>query len=99
MGVTHVGVQCGAVGPDLDAEDAVGVLEVGSEGVGKAADLAGVAAAPARAGAYSQELGEGFARVVLRAAGAIAPPRPGSVIRVAYGPGFATPYRWTTRPS
>jgi len=53
---------------------------------------------------YSQELGEGFARVVLRARDAIRHDDPelavrawfgtafaSSIIRIAYGPGFATP--------
>jgi len=57
-----------------------------------------------RGSRYSQELGEGFARVVLRAAGEIrhedveAAVRSifgtvfaTSIIRIAYGPGFATP--------
>jgi AcrR family transcriptional regulator len=57
-----------------------------------------------RGARYSQELGEGFARVVLRARAAIRHDDPEaavrscfgtvfatSIIRVAYGPGFATP--------
>jgi AcrR family transcriptional regulator len=57
-----------------------------------------------RGARYSQELGEGFTRVVLRARDAIAHDDPEaavrscfgtvfatSMIRVAYGPGFATP--------
>jgi AcrR family transcriptional regulator len=57
-----------------------------------------------RGARYSQELGEGFARVVLRAREAIRHADPEaavrscfgtvfatSIIRVAYGPGFATP--------
>jgi AcrR family transcriptional regulator len=57
-----------------------------------------------RGSRYSQELGEGFARVVLRTAGAIRHPDPvaavrscfgtvfaTSIIRIAYGAGFATP--------
>lgn len=57
-----------------------------------------------RGSRYSQELGEGFARVVLRAREAIRHDDPEaavrsvfgtvfatSIIRVAYGPGFATP--------
>ena len=57
-----------------------------------------------RGSRYSQELGTGFTRVVLRAAPAIRHPDPeaavrscfgtvfaASIIRVAYGPGFATP--------
>jgi AcrR family transcriptional regulator len=57
-----------------------------------------------RGSRYSQELGEGFGRVVLRAADAIRHADPEAavrtcfgtvfattVIRVAYGPGFATP--------
>ena len=57
-----------------------------------------------RGSRYSQELGEGFARVVLRAGRAISHPDPEaavrscfatafatSIIRIAYGPGFATP--------
>lgn len=57
-----------------------------------------------RGSRYSQELGNGFANVVLRAAGAITLPDvetavhscfstvfAASVIRVAYGPGFARP--------
>ncbi|MGY1604903.1 TetR/AcrR family transcriptional regulator [Geodermatophilus sp. SYSU D00815] len=57
-----------------------------------------------RGSRYAQELGEGFLRVVLGAGDAIAHPDPEaavrsvfgtvfatSVIRVAYGPGFATP--------
>jgi len=56
-----------------------------------------------RGSRYSQELGEGFARVALRARQAIRHPDPEaavrscfgtvfatSIIRVAYGPGFAT---------
>jgi AcrR family transcriptional regulator len=57
-----------------------------------------------RGSRYSQELGEGFGRVVLRARDAITHPDPEaavrssfgtvfatSIIRVAYGPGFASP--------
>jgi len=57
-----------------------------------------------RGSRYAQELGEGFARVVLRAADHLTHPDPtaavracfsttfaASVIRVAYGPAFATP--------
>lgn len=57
-----------------------------------------------RGSRYSQELGEGFARVVLRVAHAVDHPDPvvavrscfgtvfaASIIRVAYGAGFATP--------
>jgi hypothetical protein len=57
-----------------------------------------------RGSRYSQELGEGFAHVVRAAQDAIAHRDPGaairscfaavfstSIIRVAYGPGFATP--------
>ena len=57
-----------------------------------------------RGSRYSQELGEGFGLVVLRAADAITHPDPeaaaqscfgtvfaASIIRVAYGAGFATP--------
>jgi AcrR family transcriptional regulator len=57
-----------------------------------------------RGSRYSQELGEGFARVVLRASNAVRHPDPvaavrscfgtvfaTSIIRIAYGAGFATP--------
>jgi AcrR family transcriptional regulator len=57
-----------------------------------------------RGSRYSQELGEGFARVVLRASDAVRHPDPvaavrscfgtvfaASIIRIAYGAGFATP--------
>jgi AcrR family transcriptional regulator len=57
-----------------------------------------------RGSRYSQELGDAFAGVLLRAAGAVTHPDPraavrscfgtvfaASIIRVAYGPGFATP--------
>jgi AcrR family transcriptional regulator len=57
-----------------------------------------------RGSRYAQEVGDGFTRVVLRAADAVTHPHPetairacfdtvfaSSIIRVAYGPGFATP--------
>ena len=40
MVVGHVRVECCLVGPDLDAEDPVLVLQVGGEGVGQAAAVA-----------------------------------------------------------